>query len=91
MVLIGGQKGEGPIRETLAELGLRQNRDQHPRTDYNSRYHFKLTGYDINREMNRKVSFDIARAEIEVCKTPALKKNRAAALTGRQTVTRFKF
>jgi chemotaxis receptor (MCP) glutamine deamidase CheD len=71
MAILGGFNNEGPITETLNELGLKiAGHDDEGsyllRTRHDSRYKFKLKGYCINNGLYRNVVFDIANRRILV-------------------------
>lgn len=72
LVLAGGLDLRGPILETLSELGLKivygeqENEEPKLRTLPESKYGFKLIGYDINQDLRRRVRFDTASGIITV-------------------------
>jgi chemotaxis receptor (MCP) glutamine deamidase CheD len=72
LVIVGGIDLRGPILETLSELGLkvvngdRENVRPKIRTLPESRYGFKLVGYDIAQKFHRIVRFDTSSGIITV-------------------------
>ena len=72
MFVVGGYDNEGPLIETLEELGLKEvkteNNKQLLTTRYESKYKFKLFGYCLNQKVYRTVKFDVKRKKIEINK-----------------------
>lgn len=72
LVIIGGLDLRGPILETLSELGLdvvngdRENVELKIRMLPESKYGFKLIGYDIMQKLHRIVRFDTSSGIISV-------------------------
>lgn len=71
MAVIGGCNNEGPIIETIDELGLKVIRAESINsyvltTRHDSRYKFKLKDYCINDGWHRKVSFDVRNRKISI-------------------------
>jgi chemotaxis receptor (MCP) glutamine deamidase CheD len=58
LYIAGGYENEPPVVETIRELGLGMSAGGTLRTTLNSKYHFKLRGWDINDSWYRKVSLD---------------------------------
>lgn len=73
-VITGGMHNEGPIQEVLDELGLKEvsgTTDGRTllRTVHESKYKFKLAGYNINNGMHRNVRFNVGSREITIIET----------------------
>lgn len=55
LVISGGLNDDPPLVETLEELGLKKTSSGDLRTTHDSKYRFKLRGWDINHNLYRKV------------------------------------
>ncbi len=58
LYIAGGYENDPPVTETIRELGLRVTTCGTVRTLEDSKYHFKLRGWDINGSCYRKVSLN---------------------------------
>jgi chemotaxis receptor (MCP) glutamine deamidase CheD len=77
IILTGGYNNSMPMLESLQVLGIKQLPDGKLRTEYSSKYHFKLRGYDVGQLVHRSVVFDISKAQVTIKKDAPY-----AALTG---------
>ncbi len=72
LVVAGGLDMRGPILETLSELGLEivaghtESEEPKLKTASESRYGFRLVGYDIVQNLHRRVRFDASAGTIIV-------------------------
>ena len=86
LFVFGGWNNEGPLRESLEELGLQLTSEGKLRTRHDSKYRFKLSGYDINQFVNRNVVFDLSNGKISIYKQGVrIKGMSAGKKTGAET------
>jgi len=91
LFVFGGLRNEGPVAETIAELGLKMTPSGELRTHYGSKYGFKLAGYDINQELNRGVLFDVVNREVIVSQSQLRGKDTPMPSASDKAAKRFGF